>query len=151
VPLKLSFAQVAARFADFQRNLKIAKIGHEFIVNVRRDIGDRWPDLLASLNRQKELGEWGNGCCPTHDFMDANMPMAEAFERVMGRDIVLQDDGDLSLWNAAWGWARNRMFFLGQPIPPPPSSLPKSLTAPSRGFIFHPSFYDNIDDDPNSP
>ena len=151
VPINLSFAQVAARIGDFQRNLKIAEIGREFIVNIRRDIGDRWPELLASLNRQKELDEWGNGCCPTHDFMDANMPMEEAFEKVMGRDIALQDDGDLSLWNAAWDWARNRMFFLGQPLPPLPPSPPKPLTAPSRGLIFHSSFYENIDDDPDSP
>lgn len=50
------------------------------------------------------------GCCASHDFCDANMPMADAFEAVMGRPFVPADgpvaDADLTLVNEAWNIAR---------------------------------------------
>lgn len=44
--------------------------------------------------------------CATHDFLDANVPMAAAFESVMGRPFDADEDADVSLWNMAWEIAR---------------------------------------------
>lgn len=46
--------------------------------------------------------------CHTHDFCDANMVMAAAFERVLGRPIDLQSDADRALWGAAWSEWKSR-------------------------------------------
>lgn len=40
--------------------------------------------------------------CHTHDYCDANVYMAAAFRRIVGREIDLQSDADARLWGAAW-------------------------------------------------
>jgi hypothetical protein len=47
----------------------------------------------------------GSGVCHSHDFVDANMTMAEAFRRAIGRDFDGDSDADVALWNAAWEFA----------------------------------------------
>lgn len=55
------------------------------------------------LKRNKTIAP---GCCATHDFMDANMVMLEAFNQLYGRDISMTgtdaDEPDRVLWGAAW-------------------------------------------------
>lgn len=58
------------------------------------------------------------GVCASHDFMDANMAMAGAFQRSFGRapwtTYDLEDgrcteadmEADVALWNAAWAQAK---------------------------------------------
>lgn len=52
---------------------------------------------------------YAKGICASHDFCDANMAMAEAFER-LGLPVA---DGltDYSVWNAAWNMAKAAGFW----------------------------------------
>jgi hypothetical protein len=50
--------------------------------------------------------------CATHDFCDANMVMAAAFEEVVGRAMVMDDshpeqEAEHRMWGDAWGWAKS--------------------------------------------
>lgn len=42
------------------------------------------------------------GTCETRSYCDANIPMSEAFTAVTGREIELQNQPDVHLWNRAW-------------------------------------------------
>lgn len=42
------------------------------------------------------------GTCETHSYCDANVPMSEAFTAITGREIELQNQPDVHLWNRAW-------------------------------------------------
>lgn len=42
------------------------------------------------------------GTCETRSYCDANVPMSEAFTAVTGREIELQNQPDVHLWNRAW-------------------------------------------------
>jgi hypothetical protein len=102
-------AQIVPRLAlEFSRAL-VVEIG---VVHVR-------------LARMRNRIETSTGVCHTHDFCDANMAMAVAFERFGLKTFVdyeHADDGSLSveeieatdLWNAAWDYARDRGFFLDE-------------------------------------
>jgi hypothetical protein len=50
--------------------------------------------------------------CASHDYVDANMLMAEAFCLVVGRDVDLQNQQDVELWNKAWDHAKVEDFFV---------------------------------------
>lgn len=59
----------------------------------------------------------GTGICASHDHLDANNVMLDAFTRVMGRnplDSILDDgeegitESDCRLWGAAWDVAQRR-------------------------------------------
>ena len=64
------------------------------------------------------------GSCASHDFCDANIVMADAFEQHAGRPVWLpcdaeegtcteaECDADLALWNDAWGIAKASGFAL---------------------------------------
>ena len=59
--------------------------------------------------RTRNASEAYKGCCASHDFCDANMPMAAAFEAITGRPLVGDAgiaDADLELVNMAWDIAR---------------------------------------------
>lgn len=69
-------------------------------------------DMEEVVERNREEGP-GSGICHTHDFCDANVPMDEAFSKVMGFSVV---DGDApseepdwvmrtQIWNEAWDYA----------------------------------------------
>ncbi len=65
---------------------------------------------FAEIKRLNATPEYAD-CCATHNFFDANMLMADAFERVMGREIELGEEtessrDDHALWNAAWNQAK---------------------------------------------
>lgn len=40
--------------------------------------------------------------CAAHEYCDANIPMSEAFTVITGREIELQNQPDVHLWNRAW-------------------------------------------------
>ena len=50
--------------------------------------------------------------CASHDFCDANVVMATAFQNLTGREILFDSDADILLWNDAWTIARNSNFNL---------------------------------------
>ncbi len=84
----------------------IEQLSKEFSRLVRRDLADHLGEIVAR-NRTVEYGET---CCATHDFCDANMTMAEAFESVVGHGLDCGSDDDCALWNAAWGLSRSGEF-----------------------------------------
>lgn len=63
---------------------------------------------LADVNTANSSDE--NGPCATHDYCDANMLMAEAFTRIMGREFDYSD-ADAEIWNAAWAMAKHERFY----------------------------------------
>lgn len=105
---------------------------------------DEWSDVLAhilaaafasELRAELTPEQWAEMCaanvgadpmtCASHDYCDANMPMAAAFEKVTGREPFtswetnpdgspcdpaeeLQAQTDCALWNAAWDIAKPR-------------------------------------------
>lgn len=64
------------------------------------------PDQWQEMRRRNALPEYGGPICASHDFCDANMPMQDAWESIMGREFLPDDeppsDADCALWNRAW-------------------------------------------------
>ncbi len=56
------------------------------------------------------LTEKNPSICHSHDYCDANVFMAEAFETVTGRAVNLQSEDDDYLWAEAWGIAKSNAF-----------------------------------------
>lgn len=71
---------------------------------IRDELSESDYNEAVALNRDEENAD----ICHTHDFCDANMVMAAAFERATGREIDLQSDADKALWNAAWAEWKSR-------------------------------------------
>lgn len=57
-------------------------------------------EVVRILNEGVRPGE----CC-SHDYLDANVVMGEAFEEVIGRPCDVSDALDADLWSAAWARA----------------------------------------------
>ncbi|HEX6826115.1 MAG TPA: hypothetical protein VF077_07335 [Nitrospiraceae bacterium] len=74
------------------------------------------PHEFAEIRKRNRT--YDEGVCATHDFLDANDAMAEAFRQVFEREVRLpcdaeagdctqaESDADLKLWNAAWDIAK---------------------------------------------
>lgn len=77
---------------------------------IAEDLGT---DIAAEIDERNATPEYADGCCATHDFCDANMVMAEAFEAVTGRGPDVSSAEDTNLWNAAWDIARTQGFNIG--------------------------------------
>jgi hypothetical protein len=60
------------------------------------------------IRRNKE--ETSEGICHSHDFIDANMVMAEAFEELGMPDPDPREDEVTDLWNTAWDIAKGSKF-----------------------------------------
>lgn len=68
------------------------------------------PKEMEEINRRNATPEYDGSSCASHDFYDANMAMAEAFVTVFEREIDLQSDTDIELWNAAWELSKSQKF-----------------------------------------
>jgi hypothetical protein len=85
----------------------VRAIAHAFATTIETDYAC-YIDDIRRLNASPEYV----GSCATHDFLDANMPMADAFEAIVGHFPVGDDDAtpqhadDVAIWNAAWDIAR---------------------------------------------
>ncbi len=75
------------------------QLAKEFHRIVRRDLSDHL-DSIDDAN-----SDYGRSACATHDYCDANMLMAEAFEGVRGYEFTMSDD-DAALWGKAWDVAK---------------------------------------------
>jgi hypothetical protein len=78
----------------------------EFARILRDELGNRYMREIVARN----AAEADSRVCHSHDFIDANIVMAEAFERVMGREADTQDGADLDLFNGAWDAAKASGF-----------------------------------------
>ncbi len=84
------------------------------------------PDQVAEVNRLNATPEYSNGACATHNYIDANEAMADAWQKVMDRefnfvseDVMLSGSRstqppdimeDVELWNNAWELAKQNGF-----------------------------------------
>lgn len=90
--------------------LHVSVLAKEFHRLVREALGR---DELASIDERNNTVGYAEACCATHEFVDTNMVMDEAFTNVMGRSLIGEhgvDDDDLLLWNTAWGLAKCNGF-----------------------------------------
>lgn len=67
------------------------------------------PTQLATVIRRNAI-EPDPLVCHSHDFTDANMLMADAYNIVMGYPIDLQNDEARALWGNAWNIAKHAEF-----------------------------------------
>ena len=81
------------------------KLAEEFSRLVREELAEHLDEIIE---RNRTL--FAKSCCATHDFCDANMLMAAAFEEVVGRRIDIHSDDDCALWNAAWYFSAQNEF-----------------------------------------
>lgn len=73
---------------------------------------------MTTIIRRNRTADYKGHTCASHDFCDANMAMAQAFEQLLGAasgtlDITGETpEGELQLltWNAAWNIAKNSEF-----------------------------------------
>lgn len=95
--------------ADDWQEMLAHLIAWQFVENLR--------DQLTGAEFKQVLREnvgIAEGVCASHNVCDANMPMAEAFEAIMGRKPLEAPDGseeheaDCRLWGAAWNIATPR-------------------------------------------
>lgn len=49
--------------------------------------------------------------CHSHDFIDSNVLMADAFESILGRECDPDSESDAELWSDAWSIAVAADFF----------------------------------------
>ena len=81
-----------------------ATLAHRFAGNLLIEIGmNKLREVVA-----RNAVETRKDVCHSHDFCDANMTMAAAFEEVTGRDPLANGetaDEDIAMWNAAWARA----------------------------------------------
>ena len=73
------------------------------------DVIHEWttPEEFEQIKQRNRTND--ASVCATHDFMDANEAMDEAFRRALGRSYDMESDADTALWNEAWeiavkGW-----------------------------------------------
>lgn len=70
---------------------------------LRRDLGAACYAEAIAANRIEPDAR----VCHTHDYIDANMTMAEAFTALAGHEVDTDSDADCGLWSAAWAeWIR---------------------------------------------
>ncbi len=50
-----------------------------------------------------------DGACATHDHLDANMVMLDAYEQVIG-EFDYEDEAHFNMWNDAWSMSRDQQF-----------------------------------------
>ena len=82
------------------------KIARAFCLALHRTLSH---DQMREVVRRNATPDYAR-CCASHDFCDANMVMAEAFERVMKRAPNPASDADAALWNDAWDIAKANNF-----------------------------------------
>ena len=81
-----------------------------------------------------------------HYLCDPNIPMYEAFQTVVGREVNLQDNDDLALLDMAWNLATSWNFIPPVKTKPPEQGEP----IPDHGKTLHLSFYQEMFDENNA-
>lgn len=136
---------------------------------LRSHIGDELSATAWQDMRRANVGVEA-GICESHSYCDANMPMAAAWESVMGRpflpvgfetdDYKTPSDDDVALWNEAWAIATpaylasstddDRRFdawrLTGEPCDNLGAALNDDALAGVRGYLFQPGYISTIFD-----
>lgn len=83
------------------------RLAFEFSAELRRRLS---PEDMAEVVR-RNAGEIDDRICHSGDFCDSNVYMAAAFETIFGREFhPFGPDADDTLWNEAWGIAKEWGF-----------------------------------------
>jgi hypothetical protein len=78
-------------------------VGDKFAKLLRRELT---PAEFSEMRRRNRDAGDVHGFCASHDFCDANMPMAEALLVVTGCEPSFEHDAITELWNQAWDYAK---------------------------------------------
>lgn len=92
---------------------RTAAIAKQFSDNVLAAIGKDKFNEVRERNATPRYMESTTSICASHDFCDANLPMAEAFKKVVGRESNADSFADAALWNASWDLAK-RLYLTDQ-------------------------------------
>lgn len=84
------------------------RIGDRFAAILTEWLGARTMATVRARNSEWQAADPTTSACAAHDFCDANMAMAEAFEAVVGREPDVDAEGDTQLWNAAYDHAMRK-------------------------------------------
>lgn len=88
-----------------QTTLNVSLMARAFHRRIREVLAT---DELASVDQVNRV--FDGDLCATHDHVDANVYMAEAFEEVMRREPDCDSEDDTTPWNMAWGLAKCEGF-----------------------------------------
>ncbi|MDR7061200.1 MULTISPECIES: hypothetical protein [unclassified Sphingopyxis] len=86
-----------------------AAIAFAFVEGLRKTLS---PDEWVEMRVRNFAAE--PGICASHDFCDANVPMAVAFKAVTGRDMTPTNADDAALWSTAWDIAKAEHLTAGK-------------------------------------
>jgi hypothetical protein len=87
-------------------NLRAGKsprcLANEFVRRLKECLTE---DEILAIRRRNSTPEYKDSCA-SHDFIDANMVMSDAFEHVIGHEMDADSGADALMWNAAWDIAK---------------------------------------------
>lgn len=84
-------------------NEQVLVLGGAFIGFLARSMtAEQYDEFLKKTREQYDVD-----VCHSHDYVDANEVMMEAFEWAFGRPPQIEDDADMELMNAAWSKAKS--------------------------------------------
>ena len=74
------------------------RLGDAFLARLLAEVGEEKYAEIVRRNR----AEPDSRICHSHDFVDANVVMSEAFAELVGEEVDLENDAHTSLWGRAW-------------------------------------------------
>ena len=81
------------------------RLARAFLAGLSHQLG---AEALSEVDRLNKA-EASPSVCHSHDFCDANVIMAAAFEQVLGRQPRIDSDEDAVLWDGAWSLAKSSL------------------------------------------
>jgi len=91
----------------YMSNKVSIKMGKEFSALLVKYLGIEIVREIVEKNKE-DVGDW----CSSHEYCDANMVMAEAFNKACGRELEMNSEEDCLKWNEAWDYAKANSFFI---------------------------------------
>lgn len=91
-----------------RKQAQIRLLAINFSRLLRQSLKPEQMDIINSMNSHSK-----DTTCATHDYLDANVVMDNAFKMTFSREPNIQletNGGDLRLWNDAWTFAKISEF-----------------------------------------
>lgn len=79
------------------------QIARAFFIILKNELG---PDKIEQIRNRNATDKYQSDICASHDFCDANVTLAVAFEIITNNEIDIQNDQHVETWNAAWKIAK---------------------------------------------
>lgn len=93
----------------YSTNTLIDRIAREFCNLLRSQLNTS--EFNEMVWRHVNEGYVSSNACVSHEYCDANMVMAEAFEAVVGEIAKVVNEQHVALWSAAWDAAKANNFY----------------------------------------